>query len=254
MREKSFLLAVALVSLALTSGCISSGPLDCESDESCFANAQSSCKAATVNTLPKDYAFGSMNARYTMSGSVLGMEGDLCLVKMTFEDIEMTGNLTETPAGVILQLYNLSGSPITCTVSEPMILSMEGINASAGSCSGEGLSYLAGALRYYEAVPPGFGKALKVSESFCVGGQKIVVYVRNEGIDDINLSEEVAVIGNASGEELPVEWKDFTGFQRIGMLYPLNIGQFEITDVEAGSINSYEIRYGGDTYPFSAQC
>ena len=255
MGNKGILVAIALLSLALASGCLSSEPIDCGTDESCFADALSECAEATVMTVSKEEAFGVINLRYIMSGSTVGVVGNSCVFEATFEEIEMVGNLTQAPSRLIFHIFNLTGSPIRCMVSGPPIgLDIGSINQSAGLCSGDGLDILKEALRYREGEPPMPDGIIEVQEAFCVGGKRIVLYVRNVGSSDINISTDMQLLDGDSGEPIPVEWRDFSNSQTIEMLFPLKISQAEIGNVQAGSLYEFEISLGEDSYPFSVQC
>lgn len=248
------LLAIALVSLLAASGCLGSVPVECGSDESCFADAVSSCAKATVKTATKEASFGVIDLRYILSASIEGKDGDYCVVENTFEEIEMIGNLTMAPSNLIFHLYSLTGSPITCRVSAPFSLDIDGINSSAGMCSGNGLASLLEALRYRYGEPPQPPSFLDIREAYCVGGERIVVYVRNDGLSDVNLSSDVELIDTESGQALTVGWKDFSGAHPVEILYPLKLAQTDIYGTEPGKNYTYEITLGGDLYPFFVQC
>lgn len=255
MGNKGILVAIALLSLVLASGCLSSEPIDCGTDEACFADALSECAEATVKTGLKVESFGVIDLRYILSGSVVGVVGDSCVFETTFEEIAMVGNLTQAPSRLILHLFNLTGSPIRCIASGPPIgLDIGSINQSAGLCSGVGLDILKEALRYKEGEPPLPEAIIKVEEAFCVGGERIVLYVRNMGLSDINISDDMKLLDADSGEQISVEWWDFTGSKKIGMLYPLQMSQTEIGNLQAGLLYGFEISLGEDSYPFSVQC
>lgn len=254
MGTKGVLLAITLLSLVLASGCLTSEPIDCGSDESCFADALSSCKAAIIKTESKEEAFGVIDLRYKLSASIKGAEGDSCIVEETFEEMEMIGNLTQAPSRLIFYMYSLTGSPITCKVSGPIDLDIGGINNTADECSGDALDILKEALKYKGGEPPQPASIIEVEEAFCVGGERIVIYVRNEGSSDINLSTDMHLLDSDGGEPTPVEWMDFSGSQTIEMLYPLKMAQAWIKNVSVGTLYEYEISLGEDSYPFYVQC
>lgn len=254
MGNNGILVAIALISLALASGCLSSEPIDCGTDEACFADALSECSEATVKTGLKVESFGVIDLRYILSGSIVGVVGNSCLFETTFEEIEMVGNLTQAPSRLILHLYNLTGSPIRCMASGPIDLDIGGINQSAGLCSGAGLDILKEALRYKEGEPPLPEAIINVEEAFCVGGERIVLYVRNVGLSDINISDDMKLLDADSGEPISVEWWDFTGYRKIGMLFPSQMSQTEIGNVQSGTLYEFAISLGEDSYPFSVQC
>ena len=138
-------------------------------------------------------------------------------------------------------------------MSGPIDLDIGGINKTADDCSGDALDILKEALKYKGGEPPQ-PAIIEVEEAFCVGGERIVIYVRNEGSSDINLSTDMHLLDADGGEPISVEWMDFSGSQAIEMLYPLKMAQAWINNVSAGTLYEYEISLGEDSYPFSVQC
>jgi hypothetical protein len=254
MNTEKSIAAVMIISLVLIAGCISGGPKDCGSDESCFAESVQSCSPATIETVEKDEVFEDLKVGYKISASVIGDDGGSCVVEEKFKEIEMTGNLTGAPARLIYLLYAMTDSPIRCSVSGPIELDMQGIHQLGAQCSGDMVGLLDEALIYLEGGQPNTtANRIEVLENFCPGGKKVIVYIRNIGGETINISTGLELLNATSGEGISVEWFDFTGAQALSEIYPGSMAQFSL-ESEPGTLHSYELVLDSESYPFSVQC
>jgi hypothetical protein len=254
MHTNKVITFLALISLVIISGCLTPGQVDCGSDESCFADAVQTCSPAAVRTAEKQETFGELRVNYIISGSVKGKEGNTCVVEEKIEELEMTGNLTASPSRLIYLLYSIVDSPITCKISGPVELDMNGIRRVSGQCTGQMLDLLNEAFAYKEGTPENItAKKIEVLESFCVGGKKVIVYIRNIGTESCNLSTDLKLVNSSTLSEIPVAWKDFTGEQTIDLLQPYEMAQFSL-EAEPGNLYSYALILDSKSYPVSVQC
>ena len=248
------LIALMLTSLVVASGCVSTEPLDCGSDESCFADAMRSCSAATVRTTQKEETFGGVDVRYLVSASTKGIEASSCISEVVIEDLEMTGNLTGAPARLLNLLISSANSPLRCKTDGPIDLGMAGIRAVAGQCTGSMIDTLEEAFTYKEGTPQNVTtKKIEVLESYCVGGKRIVAYIRNTGTVDLNMSEDVRLLYASNQTEIQVDWIDFSGSASVEVLYPYKMAQFNL-NTEPGTLYEYEIIVDSTSYVLSTQC
>ncbi len=243
-----------ILSLVMASGCLRTGPVECGSDESCFGEALDSCSLATVTTVKKYYAFGDLNVSYVISASVKGKEDGGCVIEEKIDRLDMSGNLTGAPSRLLFVLYSIVDKPLACSTTGPVKLDLPGMNDVPGECAGAVLDLLDEAFAYEEGVPQNVtGKRIQVRESFCVGGEKVVVYIRNIALADINLSTDVQLLDAETGDAIPVAWLDFAGQEALEMLYPFQMAQFSL-ESQPGTLYSYDLVLEGRTYPVTVQC
>lgn len=249
------LIALMLTSLVVASGCVSNAPIDCGSDESCFADAMESCSAATVRTSEKEETFGDLDVSYFVSASTLGIEASSCISEVVIEDLEMTGNLTGAPGRLLYLMWTSVDSPLRCKTEGPIDLDMAGILSSSARCTGSLIDTLEEAFTYKEGTPQNVTtKKIEVLESsFCVGGKKIVAYIRNIGTSELNMSEDVRLVYAGNQTEIPVEWLDFSGSGSLEVLYPYKMAQFNLQTVP-GTLYEYEVIVDSTSYPLFVQC
>ena len=253
--NRSHLITIlVLISLVIISGCVSREPKDCGSDESCFAEAVESCSLATARTMDKIETFGGVETRYVISASVKGPEEGSCVVEINVAELAMTGNLTQAPARLIYLLYSLVDSPISCQLTDAPDIDISGIRSIAGHCTGSMLDNLEEAFTYEEGehtnVSP---RRIEVLESFCVGGEKIVGYIRNVGTETLNISMDISIVNARDKSEVHVDWRDFSGGAVLKELLPYKMAQFNIQTVP-GTLYSHEIILDSQPHTVSTQC
>jgi hypothetical protein len=253
IKNEAFLFA-ALIVVILASGCLSLlQPKDCGNNETCFSDALVSCEHAVVKTVTKEERLGELIARYILSAETKGMMDGACIFGAKMDRLDMTGNITKAPDELFSALISVAGKEVECKADVPIELSMQGIMNASKSCDGE-LEYLIeAAMKYKEWDSEEKFKDIKIQESFCAGGERIIVYMRNTGLDTLSLGDEVKVINATSGTEIPVVWYDFSGTEEIDILDSYRIGQFS-TDSTPGINNSFRIEISGLPFPFSVQC
>jgi hypothetical protein len=247
--KKKEIIIIILNFIFMASGCVSTTTTDCGSDEPCFAGAVKSCSPATIKTVEKNETFGVLDVKYTISASVKVKKDKFCIVEEKIDDVEMRGNLTEAPGRLIYLFYEIANSPITCEVTDPVNLDMNGILATSGNCTGVMKDLLGQAFAYKGGgAANATAKNIEVVETYCVGDEKMVVYIRNTGSENINLSKEITVMNLSSQSGIPAGWKNFAGTQAITELIPFAIAQLII---ESKPINqySYAVMFQKKSYP-----
>lgn len=254
MTVKKAVLISMILSLVIASGCITPPVKNCGSDESCFDESLRSCLPATITTLEKQEAFANLSTSYVITATVVGKEGNDCVLKERIGDIEMRGNLTEAPSRLIFVLISMADSEMLCKINGTTTLDKEGMRSILDVCTGGLKDLLVEAFGIEEGGPQiPSSKSVKIMESFCVGGEKIVGYVRNTGTEPINISGELSWVNASNGEVVPVEWKDFTGTVPTDYLIPFKMAQFNINS-SPGILYSFELLFGEKSYPVSVQC
>jgi len=254
MTMKSILPAFVLIILALVmaSGCVSRQTTECGNLESCFRSALGSCSPATITTLEKLATITNLSTRYSMNATILGKDGDYCAVDIGLEDLEMTGNITELPDRLVYLLVSIYNERMTCRAESNLTLDMDGLKGMLGRCRG-GLKDKLAEIYSFEGGGAQDARQITVLENYCVGGEKVVVYIRNTGTEKINLTEELKVLDARTGAEIPVTWKDFSGALKIDELLISAMAQFSLAS-SAGVRYDYDIVLDGRRYNASVQC
>ncbi len=247
-------LMAAVAGILIVSGCLAPQARECGPDESCFSQALSSCSPANAVTATKTAQIGNVTLRYSVNATIRGGAAGDCLVEEWVQDVEMRGNLTEAPSRLLYILIQLPNFNMGCRAAgNEDLLSLGGIRPVIEGCNGTLRELMLEVYAFMEGRHPSlWDRNITVVDSYCMAGGRVVAYVRNTGLADINLTKDIGV-SDAAGNPVEAEWKDFTGNSTIDFIIPLQIARF--SDSVAGSgIHGFSISLDGRAYNFTVDC
>ena len=207
------ILPIILILAIIISGCTQTGIIECDSNKTCFLNAQELCKKAKIVTTESQESVNNLTINGIISAEIKSGTSDNCVLDYKINKFEISGDTSQYPQQLLDIANSFNQASMTCTIPGKVELTINSLANIVNSCQGSLRTVFERLYDYYEALRQELERTVSKSfnipagGSYCVNGV-ITVLIMNTGTGTINKDDFTITVNDidaSSGMEDSIE-------------------------------------------------